>query len=259
MQRKIGVIDSGIGGLTVVKELQKLLPNEELIYFGDNKNVPYGNKSEEEIRYLTGNILEFMEKREVKVVALACNTISTVFNEVNQFSFPIIDIVTPTTHDLKNMDVDNLGIIGTEATIKSNMYQDLLKNGKYKITTEPSKDLASIIDRGMFDSQEIRETIKSHMDNINKIGDIYNLVLACTHYPIVDDIFKEFYPQINYINPGFKQAEAIKEYLSKNNLLNPQGNGHIEIITSGDIEIYEKVVEKLGIRNISQISTVSLV
>lgn len=259
MQRKIGVIDSGIGGLTVVKELQKLLPREELIYFGDNKNVPYGNKTEEEIKILTNDILKFMEKREVKVVAFACNTISTVFDEGDQFSFPIIDIVRPTIEELKNMNVDNLAIIGTEATIKSNMYQNLLKNDKFKITTEPSKDLASIIDRGLFDSQEIREIIKRHMDNINKPKNINNLVLACTHYPIVDDIFKEFYPQINYINPGLKQAEAVRDYLSKNNLLNPEGDGSIEIITSGEIEIYEKVVEKLGIKNINQISTVNLI
>lgn len=259
MQRKIGVIDSGIGGLTVVKALQEILPNEELVYFGDNKNCPYGNRSKEEIKHLTKDILRFMEQREVKVVALACNTISTVFDALDQFSFPIIDIITPTIEDLKNMDVDNLGIIGTEATIKSNTYQKLLNNDNYEIITEPSKDLASIIDRGLFDSQEIRDTIQSHMDNMNKIEDIDNVVLACTHFPIVEDIFKAFYPQIKYINPGFKQAEAIKAYLSKNKLLNLQGNGSIEIMTSGHMEIYKKVVEKLGIRNIKQISTTQLI
>lgn len=259
MQRKIGVIDSGIGGLTVVKALQKLLPNEELIYFGDNKNCPYGNRSEDEIRYLTRDILKYLEKRQVKVVALACNTISTVFDEMDKYSFPIIDIVSPTVNHIKNMGVDNLGVLGTEVTIKSNTYQRLLKNENYEIIAESSKELASIIDKGLFDSQEIRHIIKKHMDNILERGDIYNLVLACTHYPIVEDIFYENNPQLNYVNPGFQQAKAIKTYLIKNKLLNPQGNGSLEIITSGDIEIYEKVVEKLELRNISQISRTQLI
>lgn len=259
MQKKIGVIDSGIGGLTVVKALQQLLPKEELVYFGDNKNCPYGNKTEKQIKYLTRDILKFMEKRQVKIVALACNTISTIFDEHDLFSFPIVDIVTPTAEHIKNMDVDNLGIIGTEMTIKSNAYQRLLEDEDYEIIAEPSKDLASLVDKGLFDSQEIRDTIKVHMDNINKREEINNLVLGCTHYPIVEDIFSETYPQINYINPGFAQAKAIKTYLIKNNLLNPQGNGSLEIMTSGELDIYEKVVEKLELKNIEQISTVNLI
>lgn len=259
MQRKIGVIDSGIGGLTVVKALQKLLPNEELIYFGDNKNCPYGNRSEDEIRYLTRDILKYLERRQVKVVALACNTISTVFDEMDNYNFPIIDIVSPTVEHIKNMGVDNLAVLGTEVTIKSNSYQRLLKNDNYEIITESSRELASIIDKGLFDSQEIRDIIKKHMDNILEKEDIYNLVLACTHYPIVEDIFYENNPQLNYINPGFQQAKSIKTYLIKNNLLNSQGSGSLEIVTTGDIEIYEKLVEKLELRNVSQISTIQLI
>lgn len=259
MQRKIGVIDSGIGGLTVVKALQKLLPNEELIYFGDNKNCPYGNRSEDEIRYLTRDILKYLERRQVKVVALACNTISTVFDEMDNYNFPIIDIVSPTVEHIKNMGVDNLAVLGTEVTIKSNSYQRLLKNDNYEIITESSRELASIIDKGLFDSQEIRDIIKKHMDNILEKEDIYNLVLACTHYPIVEDIFYENNPQLNYINPGFQQAKSIKTYLIKNNLLNSQGSGSLEIVTTGDIEIYEKLVEKLELRNVSQTSTIQLI
>lgn len=259
MKKKIGVLDSGIGGLTTVKALQELLPGEDIVYFGDNKNVPYGNRSKEEIRGLTNNILKFLEAKEVKLAALACNTISTVFDEEDSFKFKIIDIVTPTVETIKNSDVDSLGVIATEMTIKSNMYQELLKNDAYEVIGEASKTLAALIDKGLFDSEEIRETIKTHMDNIFERSTINNLILGCTHYPIVENIFKDFYPQVNYINPGFNQAKAIENYLSTNNLLNKQKTGSVEINTSGDIEIYEKVVEKLGIKNIKQISTVNLV
>lgn len=259
MHRKIGVIDSGIGGLTVVKALQKLLPNEELIYFGDNKNCPYGNRREDEIKYLTKDILKYLENKDVKVVAIACNTISTILDDEDEWNFPIIDIVTPTVRHIKKMGVDNLGIIGTEATIKSNVYQRLLKNDEYEIIAESSKNLASLIDRGLFDSQDIRDTIRGHMENIFKRQDIYNLVLACTHYPIAEDIFYEIYPQINYINPGFQQAKAIKTYLIENKLLNPNGKGSLEINTSGDIAIYERLVKKLNLKNVERISTTNLV
>lgn len=259
MERKIGVIDSGIGGLTVAKALQELLPNEEIVYFGDNKNVPYGNKRKEEIQNLTRDILGFLENRDVKIVALACNTISSVFDEKDDFKFPIVDIISPTIEYLKDLDVDKLGILGTEMTVKSNIYQSLLEKEKYKIVSESSKDLASLVDRGHFDSSVIRESIKRSMENIQKYGDINNLVLACTHYPIVESIFKDIYPHVNYINPSFTQAQAIKDYLNENNLLNPQGKGSIEIMTSGDREIYESVVEKLGIRNVERISRIQLI
>ena len=261
MKRKIGVLDSGIGGLTTAKALQGLLPNEDIVYFGDNKNVPYGNKTEEEIKLLTSEILKFMESKDVKVVALACNTISTLVDDEMKakFDYKIIDIVRPTVDYIKDLGVDSLGVIATEVTIKSNMYQRLLRDQDYEVIGEPSKDLAAQVDKGLFDSQEIRDTIKTHMDNIFKRQAINNLVLGCTHYPIVEDIFKEISPQVNYINPGYQQAKAVKAYLQENNLLNSQDKGSIEIITSGDIDIYEKVVEKLEIVNVKGISRVQLI
>lgn len=259
MERKIGVIDSGIGGLTVAKALQDLLPYEDIVYFGDNINVPYGNRSKDEIKNLTGNILRFLELRQVKLVALACNTISSVFDEEDEYKFPIVDIISPTIEDLRDLHVDKLGILGTEMTIKSKVYQNLLGNGTYEIIAEPSKDLASLIDKGLFESEEIRNSIKKAMKSIKSQGDVNKVVLACTHYPIVENIFKELYPHVDYINPGFTQAQAIKDYLRKNNLFNPQGKGSIEILTSGDIDIYERLVEKLEIKNVESISTVKLI
>src|SRR5699024_3249190 len=106
---------------------------------------------------------------------------------------------------------------------------------------------------------EVRDSIMKLMDDMLQVKDIYNLVLACTHYPIVDDVFYELYPQINYINPAAQQAKAIDTYLRTNKLFNAQGAGNLEIMTSGDIEIYEKLVEKLSLTNVKQIATANLV
>lgn len=256
MHRKIGVIDTGIGGLSVMNGLQKLLPNEDIIYFGDSKNCPYGNRCEKDILNLTLELLYFMKERDVKLVAIACNTISTLINLYEyKFEFPIIDIIQPTIEHVWRMDTKHIAILGTEFTIKSKAYEKLLieKDTNIRIISESSKDLAWLIDSGDFGSQRLKDIIKVHTDNISKSGNVYNLVLACTHYPIVEDQFFDIAPKFNYINPGFQQSRAIREYLYNNNLLNNKSEGSLQIFTSGEKQIYEKVVKRLDIRNVEGI------
>lgn len=257
MDRKIGVIDSGIGGLTVAKSMQKLLPGEDIIYFGDNINVPYGNKTREDILRLTLNILNFMKQNNVKIVAVACNTISTLINEYKKsFDFPIIDIISPVVDHIIKMDTYNLSIIATEFTIHSKAYQNLLleKNPDISITTEASRTLATLIDKGEFDSVETRQVVAHHINNLLAKGDVYNLVLACTHFPIVGNLFSDIAPQIKLIDPGFEQAKAIKTYLISNNLFKVGEKGSLDIYTSGETSIYEKTIQHLGLKNIMGIT-----
>ncbi len=256
MNRCIGVLDSGIGGLTVVKELQKQLPGENILYFGDNKNCPYGNRSGEDILALTMNMLEFMKQNDVKTVAIACNTISTLIDYYkDKFDFPIIDITKPTIDHIINMNIYDVAILGTEFTIKTGKYEKLLheKNSDIRVINEGSQLLAGLIDSGKFDSPETREVVKSHIDNLMKKGNADNLVLACTHFPIIEDVFLDISPQLNIINPAFQQAKAISEYLSSNNLLNDKKEGELDIYTSGDTKIYSNVIERLNLKNVNSI------
>lgn len=256
MHRKIGVIDTGIGGLSVMNGLQKLLPNEDIIYFGDSKNCPYGNRSVEEVLNLTIEMLEFMGKKDVKLVAVACNTISSLIDFYTpKFNFPIIDIIHPTVEHILKMETSNIGIFATEFTIKSNIYEKLLieKNQDIKIISEGSKYLASLIDSGEFESQRLIDIINEHIKNILNKGNIYNLVLACTHFPIVEGLFFDLAPQFNYIDPGFQQARAVREYLYTNNLLNDNTDGKLQIFTSGNKDIYAKVIKRLDIKNVQGI------
>lgn len=261
MDKKVGVIDSGIGGLTVVKSLQQLIPGEDIIYFGDNINVPYGNRSKEEIFSLTMDLLRFMETKNVKIVAIACNTMSALIDEYkDKFDFPIIDIIHPTVDQIIKMNTYNLSLIGTEFTVKSEIYQNLLKerNPDISLTVEGSRDLATLIDKGDFDSTEIKKVVSNHIKNLLKDGDIYNLVLACTHFPIVANIFSEIAPEIRLIDPGFEQAKAIRTYLNEKNLEKDGDKGKLEINTSGDTAIYEAVIKRLKLINITSIITTDI-
>lgn len=259
MERRIGVIDSGIGGLTVVKSIQQLIPGEDIIYFGDNINVPYGNRTKDEILNLTMNVLSFMEKNNVKIVAVACNTMSTLIHEYkDKFTFPIIDIIHPTVEQIIRMNTYGLSILGTEFTINSGVYQDLLKerNPDISISTEGSKELAALIDSGDFDSIKIRKVISTHINNLLNKGEIYNLVLACTHFPIVEDLFLEIVPDLKIIDPGFEQAKAIRKYLNENHLeKGGDKKGKLEINTSGDTSIYDSVIKILKLKNIISITS----
>ncbi|WFA08367.1 glutamate racemase [Tissierella sp. Yu-01] len=258
MNRHIGVLDSGIGGLTVVKELQRQLPGEDIVYFGDNRNCPYGNRSEEEILSLTMDMLEFMKSEGVKIVAIACNTISTLIDSYkDKYDFPIIDIIRPTVDHIINMNTYNIAIIATEFTIKTGAYEKQLlkKNSDINIINEGSKLLAGLVDAGKFDDSQTKEVIETHINNMSAKGDLYNLVLGCTHFPIVEDVFLSLAPELNIINPAFQQAKAIRQYLHKENLLNDKEQGSLDIYTSGDTEVYSKVIERLNLKNIKGITT----
>jgi glutamate racemase len=206
-------------------------------------------------------MLKFLEKQDVKLVAIACNTISTMVDKLrDKFDFPIIDIITPTVDHIEKMGIKTLLILGTEFTIKTKAYEKLLckRDEKYEVYSESSPNLATLVDSGKFHSPELYSTIRGHIDSINGKGNIYNVVLACTHYPIVEDVFMEIEPTFNYINPGLQQAKAIRMELHKRNNLNKNKIGSLKIFTSGDIEIYNLASEKLDIQNIKSIESINI-
>jgi len=260
-KRPIGVIDSGIGGLTVIDSIQKILPNEDIIYIGDNINVPYGNRQEEEIYELTMKMLKFLEKKNVKLVAIACNTISAISKEFEgKFCYPIIDIVEPTIEHIIKSGIGKIAIFGTEFTINKKVYEEKLKarSQNIEIFSIKSRELAKLIDQGKFDSSETLECLKDRIEAIKESGDIYNVVLACTHYPIVEDLFYKIDSNLNYINPAIHEAVAVKHYLKDNDMLNTEGKGNISIYTTGDVEIYKKMLKKLNLKRAKKIKSIYL-
>jgi len=257
----IGVMDSGIGGLTVVRELQRILPGEDIIYFGDSANCPYGNKTADKIFSLSCNMLRFLGDNGAKCVAIACNTISTMADRLRPcFDFRIVSIVEEAAKYVIREDIESVGLIATEFTVQSGKYAELIHNEKpeCRVVGKGSPLLAALVDRGDFNRHDINLEITTQVDNILSRERVENLILGCTHYPIVEENFRECYPEMNLINPALEQANAVKAYLTEQNALNPQAKGTFTICTSGDPQVYVNVGKRLGLFEASELKVVHI-
>ena len=183
---RIGLFDSGVGGLTVLKTLINKYQNNEYIYYGDTLNNPYGNKTKEELLTLSKQNMEFLINKKVDLIIIACGTVSSnCLNELKElYNIPIISIINPTIDYLNNNNYKNIGIIATNATINSHIFKNNLNNNVYEIATPKLVPLIESNNLGNID-----KILHEYLDNyINKI-DI--LVLGCTHYPIIKDNIKK--------------------------------------------------------------------
>ena len=246
----IGVLDSGIGGLTVVRELQRLLPGEDLLYFGDSANCPYGNRSSDEILSLTLRMLRYLEAREIKCAAIACNTISTLVEELRPcFDFPIVSIVDCSADYVIRAGLPSVGLIATEFTVRSGAYDAHIhsKNPDCRIISKGSPTLAALIDRGDFDEAAIDEEITRQVGDILEREPVEDLLLACTHFPIVAENFRRCFPRLRLIDPAEQQSAAVRDLLAALGATNPQVRGRLTICTTGDPAVYSSVSERLGL------------
>lgn len=246
----IGVMDSGVGGLTVVRELQRILPGEDIFYFGDSANCPYGNKTEEQIFTLSSHMIRFLQDNGSKCTAIACNTISTMAEKLRPcFDHRIVSIVEEAARYVIREKMESTGLIATEFTVKSGKYAELIHAGSpnCRVVGKGSPNLAALVDRGDFNRHDINEEIRTQVDNILARENVKNLILGCTHYPIVESNFHECYPEMHIINPALEQANAVKAYLTEQDALNPQEKGKFIICTSGDPQVYVNVAKRLGL------------
>ena len=201
----IGIFDSGIGGLTIAHSIRNNLPNESLIYFGDTKHLPYGEKSEQAIKDYSLKIAEFLKKNNCKAIIIACNSASsTAYYHIkkNINSIPIYNVIDPIVSFIsKKYFNKKIGVIGTKATIQSGIYEDKLldKNSSLSVASLETPLLAPMIEEGFF-NQEISSTIIKNYLNDKKLDKIDILVLACTHYPLIQNEIISFYNKIDVID-----------------------------------------------------------
>lgn len=257
----LGVIDSGVGGLSVVRELQRVLPHENIIFVSDSANCPYGNLSAAQISSLTCRMLSFLEEKKVKCTAVACNTISTLAEELRrQFAFPISSIVEAATQLVMRENLECVGLIATEFTVKSGKYQQLLRNGhsNCRIIAKGSPLLAALIEHRDLYPMQIQREICDTVDAILAQESLSDLILGCTHYPLVSDIFTACYPQLRLIDPAAEQAQSLRTMLSQKGLLSECEQGTLSIYTTGDPKVYADLCVRLGIGHIKTIEKVQL-
>ena len=221
----IGVFDSGLGGLTVLKSLEKILPNESFIYFGDTAHVPYGTKSAKMVTLYSQNIMDFFLKYETKAVVIACNTASAVaFQHLKRiYDVPLFDVVTPSVeYSMKVTKTQKIGVIGTYSTIQSGVYKRMFKeHGNSCSVHEIFCPLfVSIIEEGWADSSIARDIAKIYLQDITN-SNIDTLILGCTHYPIMANTIQSLLPnQIQLVYSGKTVGHKLAEYLKKKNCEN---------------------------------------
>lgn len=257
----IAVFDSGFGGLTVLKQLLKILPNENYIYLGDNINIPYGDKSKEEIINLTYKMTDFLVNQKCKMIIIACNTISACSYHIlkQKYDIPIIEVISNGAIDALNKTKNNnISIMGTEFTVHSNKYKEIINqyNKESKVTQIACKELCPMIENDWYSYSNRFEVLKKYLINIDKDSD--TLILACTHYPhIIEDIKKVLKNDIensitNIIDPSFHTAVSVKEYLEKNNSLIDKkiANSKITIFSTKESEKINKQINIFLPRNI---------
>jgi glutamate racemase len=254
-QSPIGIIDSGIGGYSVARRMQSLLPHEDFLYLGDGANTPYGNHSAPEILSMTRRLLRFMEVRRVKALVIACNTISCVAEQLSgALECPVLNVLHSGAQAAARLELERVGVISTCFTAQSGCYGERIRrlSPGTQVISRGCPDLAELIER--YIDQPGGEVLidRAIQESLAGLEEVRHLLLACTHYPLAEDRFRRLYPDRVWIDPAKELAACVKHFLAENNLLNPSpGLGHMEICTTGSARDYARKAEKAGLRQIT--------
>lgn len=262
--RPIGIFDSGIGGLTVLKEIAEQLPHEDIIYFGDTARIPYGTKSKETIIKYAFQCIRFLLSKNVKAIVIACNTASALAYEeaLKEFDVPILGVIQPgakaTISKTKN---NKVGVIGTTATINSDAYQSSIRalNKSTEVIGVACPLFVQIVEDGWEDTDVAMITADKYLMEL-KEHNVDTLVLGCTHYPILRyTLSKVMGDKVSLVNPAFETAKEIKSLLKEKELLtdktkNPVYNYYV----SDDPEKFRRIGGNIMNKNIVSIEKVDI-
>ncbi len=241
----IGVFDSGIGGLTVAREIMRQIPNETIIYFGDTARVPYGSKSKKTIITYSRQIVKFLQTKNVKAIVIACNTASAFALETvsAEVSIPMIGVVKPGAKIAAEATRNgNIGIIGTEGTINSGIYNTYLSktNPNVKVYGKACPLFVPLVEEGWLSDPITVEVAKRYMGELQEYN-IDTLVLGCTHYPLLRHTIGAIVgDRVTLVNPAFETARSLKEVLESKDLESVKPAGEHKFYVSDGAEKFKK-------------------
>lgn len=246
-QQPIGIFDSGVGGLTVAHAIKQIMPSESLIYFGDTAHLPYGDKSEEAIRFYSRKITEFLLEHNAKVVLIACNSASASAFEYLKKEFGektiILDVIDPVVDYISTRGFNKIGVIGTKRTISSGTYEQKV------FVTSPGTSVVSLatplfvpmIEEGFIFDDISNAIIRTYLSDLSLTG-IEAMILGCTHYPIIrNQISKFFNFNVEVVDSARIVSVRLREALEKNSLLNDSGPVKDQFFVSDYTDYFEKI------------------
>lgn len=219
----IGMFDSGVGGLSVAREIMRQLPNEKIVYFGDTARVPYGSKSKDTILRYSRQIIRFLKTKNVKAIVIACNTASAfALEEIKEeIDLPIIGVIKPGAKTAVESTVNKrIGVIGTEGTVKSAIYEEFIHklDEDVKVYGKACPLFVPLVEEGWLHDEVTDTVVKRYLSELMD-KDIDTLIMGCTHYPLLrNTIAKTMGEKVNLVNPAYETAVGLNELLIKHNL-----------------------------------------
>jgi len=247
-EQPIGFFDSGLGGLSVVKEIKKILPLENIEYFADNQRQPYGEKSQLELVAYTLQIIKFLLKKKIKVCVIACNTATAAgLRQVREyFTIPIIGVIQPAVQDaIKKTSNKRIGVISTEFTTKNQAYPKEIKRvaSEIKVFSNFCPRFVPLVEAGKLTAPETYEVAREYLKPLKELQ-IDTLILGCTHYSFLKKVISEIMgPEVILIDPAVSSSLTLKEVLIQKGILKEAGKGEENYYTTGSPEKVKKTAK----------------
>ena len=250
----IGIFDSGVGGLTVLKSISEYMPGEDIIYFGDTSRVPYGEKSKEEILKYAVQAINFLKSKGVKVILIACGTVTSYIADIKSIvgeEIPIFGIIDAASKGAANATRNgNIGVMCTPVSAKVGLYEKVILgiNSGFKVYTLGCPVLAPLIEKGITDESylQIDLAVKSYVSSLKK-HNVDTIILGCTHYPIIKDIIKKYAGEdVILIEPGKELANILKKRFENTGLANSESHkADMHFFVSGNAQKFTKDIENI--------------
>lgn len=254
----IGVFDSGIGGLSVLREVRAAFPSEHFLYLADTKHLPYGEKTESQIKFYVKTILDWFNTQKVKLVIIACHTSSAIAHSSveNAYTFPVLCSISPIAKALKNKS-KRIGIMATRRTTESKVFELYLKrhNPDHQIFSVSCPEFVPLIESQKIDTQEAKNCLQRYLSPLLK-ADIDSLIFGCTHYPFLKDAFMKLLPtnrQLTFEDPARYITQNLTSFLPQD----PQNaTGTIRFFTTSPSETFQQQIDYfMGIKSFPETLT----